>query len=672
MKKTLSFLFLSILILSAFTFEGGGNSPLLLNNVVIKFEGTNGNGNNLWLDNFSIGVRYGNDLTISSMSLRDKNYLLPGVSSTNISPVVTVFNTGRSTSSDATITMVDGGSYNVTKNVGSVAAGATIPVTFDPMIFNLSTTKNLKVYINWVSDQNHGNDTLYQPTTFYAGVNKKILFEAHTSTTCAPCASQNPALDLFVQERFDSIVPIKYHVWWPALGDPMYGLNIPQARVRTHYNSISAVPTLQIDGVLQQVSNYTTLSNLLTPYNNRRALASPIAITVTDTRLPGDTIKAIINVQIVSLLPSNIDYRLRVVGLERTITYSTPPGSNGETVFHDVFRRMYPSTNGIQINTAVGNYVYEVRYKRESVWIDSMMYSAVLIQDENTHEVINCNKSRNFYDNAEKKLQAVSDNSMEKSSPLLTETPAVLVSGGIQVETMEKTVPPLGWSIINSDSNFTFWQYIYTAVNGPSFPGEKSIRINYYSYPENVGTVDILKSKVYDNVNLNDTIRFDWAYALRPGFTNDKLVVKLSTDGGATFPFTVFDKQGSALATAPDLSSSFVPTASQWSTFTASVSSVTSVEPGITGTPAKYELFQNYPNPFNPVTKISYSIPIDGIITLKVFDILGKEVAILFNDRKVAGNYSVDFNATNFSSGVYFYKLEVNNYTDIKRMVLVK
>jgi hypothetical protein len=88
--------------------------------------------------------------------------------------------------------------------------------------------------------------------------------------------------------------------------------------------------------------------------------------------------------------------------------------------------------------------------------------------------------------------------------------------------------------------------------------------------------------------------------------------------------------------------------------------------------PVKYELSQNYPNPFNPVTKINYSIPKSGIITLKVYDILGRNVTTLVNEFKNAGNYSVEFNADNLSSGVYTYRLESGSYVETKKMLLVK
>ncbi len=88
--------------------------------------------------------------------------------------------------------------------------------------------------------------------------------------------------------------------------------------------------------------------------------------------------------------------------------------------------------------------------------------------------------------------------------------------------------------------------------------------------------------------------------------------------------------------------------------------------------PDKYSLEQNYPNPFNPVTRINFDIPKQGLVTMKVFDVLGREVKTLVNEVKAPGVYSVDFNGTELSSGVYFYRLESNGFTDIKKMLLIK
>ncbi|MDQ3020935.1 MAG: T9SS type A sorting domain-containing protein [Bacteroidota bacterium] len=88
--------------------------------------------------------------------------------------------------------------------------------------------------------------------------------------------------------------------------------------------------------------------------------------------------------------------------------------------------------------------------------------------------------------------------------------------------------------------------------------------------------------------------------------------------------------------------------------------------------PEVFSLSQNYPNPFNPTTKINYSLPVSNHVSLKIFDVLGKEVVNLVNQRQNAGAYSVEFNGGNLSSGVYFYRIDAGEFTDIKRMVLIK
>ena len=89
-------------------------------------------------------------------------------------------------------------------------------------------------------------------------------------------------------------------------------------------------------------------------------------------------------------------------------------------------------------------------------------------------------------------------------------------------------------------------------------------------------------------------------------------------------------------------------------------------------TPLKYELSQNYPNPFNPVTRISYSIGENTKVKLSVFDILGKEIKTLVNEKQSAGNYEVIFNASDLSSGVYFYQLRAGDFIGVKKLVLLK
>ncbi|MBU0473797.1 MAG: T9SS type A sorting domain-containing protein [Bacteroidetes bacterium] len=105
---------------------------------------------------------------------------------------------------------------------------------------------------------------------------------------------------------------------------------------------------------------------------------------------------------------------------------------------------------------------------------------------------------------------------------------------------------------------------------------------------------------------------------------------------------------------------------------------VNNVEQISSGIPTIYKLEQNYPNPFNPSTTIKYSIPRNteyysvNQVTLKVFNILGQEVAELVNEVKSAGNYEINFNASYLTSGVYFYKIQSGKYSSTKKMILLR
>ncbi|MBN8569252.1 MAG: T9SS type A sorting domain-containing protein [Ignavibacteria bacterium] len=92
----------------------------------------------------------------------------------------------------------------------------------------------------------------------------------------------------------------------------------------------------------------------------------------------------------------------------------------------------------------------------------------------------------------------------------------------------------------------------------------------------------------------------------------------------------------------------------------------------VIGVPSKFALMQNYPNPFNPSTIINYQLAINSFVTLKIFDISGREVKQLVNEVQQAGYYAVDFNAVSLSSGTYFYKLTSDKFSDVKKMVVVK
>jgi len=88
--------------------------------------------------------------------------------------------------------------------------------------------------------------------------------------------------------------------------------------------------------------------------------------------------------------------------------------------------------------------------------------------------------------------------------------------------------------------------------------------------------------------------------------------------------------------------------------------------------PTEFSLSQNYPNPFNPATRINYSLPYKSLVQIKLYDVLGNEVATIVNEEKPAGIYEVEFDGGRLSSGVYFYQLSAANFIETKKMILLR
>jgi len=764
MKRSTIFFLTWFAALSVFTFA----------QVQLKFVTINGYGNNLYIDNVTVGNQFNLDVAVGSMNNINSGTsyatsTLPFV----IAPEVSIINIGKqniTSSFTVTMTAMPGG-YTSTKTIASLNSGLSQNVTFDNLTITPGQGIDISVVTNLTGDENPSNNTLAQYTIYLPGTFRTVLLEEWTSSTCAPCASNNPTIDAFVAARFDSIVPIKYHMNWPAPGnDPMYLYNPTQATDRRNYYGVNSVPNVIMDGVVDPSYPYSDASSLPGAFYPRKNVGTPIAMSVTDTRISnGDSVKADITVQVLSPLNPG-DYYLRVHAVERHIHYVTAPGSNGEKDFYDVFRKAYPNSLGLSVPTAVGTYNYTITYALDKVvWVDSMIYTAAFIQNDQTKEVFNSAKGRNVVlenlivnnQNTISEKPILSSDFIEQSNP----TSIVVNTDGINsifaYELFEGGFPASGWVLKNPDAGITFSQF--TGANGPSFGGNKSVKMDFYSY-STTGASDTLISKAFLGVEYTDSVKFNYAHAQYPGYS-DRLVVKLSVDGGLTYPHTIFDKSGAALGTTTATSNNFTPTsASQWATFAYSLGTVLPVElksftaqasgnnvnlnwstatevnnlgfeiqkkvadefiaigfingkgtttevqnysfsdndlqtgsysyrlkqVDLTGSfeyssevnvdvtgPQYFALNQNYPNPFNPSTRIEFNLASESKVTLKVFNLLGEEVATLLNGNLVSGKHFIDFKAQNLNSGMYIYRLDASGidgsvYSDIKKMTLIK
>ena len=554
MNKKSLLLFLSILSFTTFAFA----------QVQLQFITINQHGNNLFLDNFSFGSQYGTDVGILSINniATGTNYAL-SLDQFSIKPSVTILNLGKNNVTSAfTVTMTTTpGGYSNTKTVESLSHGQSMQVVFDSLTLTFGVSYKLVVTLNLAGDVNSANNVLTQTSKYYAGVHRTLLLENFVSSNCTYCGANNPTTEAFINSKFDSIVSIKYHMSWPSPGDdPMYLYNTTQNLERKDYYGVSSTPTIIMDGLVEPPFPYTLPYSLPNSFNSRQPVGTPTKITVTNTRLPGDTIRADITVQNISALPTGT-YYLRVCAVERVVKYATAPGKNGEKVFYDVFRAAYPNSQGTSISTAAGTYNLSIKYHLDmSVWKDTSIYTAAFIQNEATGEVLNAAKSRHY---TAALLSEIKPDPIVLESPVNI-FPAPTAASNFQFELFENKFLPNGWDLTNPDGDVTFNQY--KGVNGPTLGGNTCVILPCFYYTK-LNAADTLYSNVYNSLTNYDSVKFDYAYAPRSG-NNDRLIVKLSTDGGITFPTVIFDKMGSALATTSATSNSFIPSSpSEWAAF---------------------------------------------------------------------------------------------------------
>mgnify|MGYP001600271934 CR=1 FL=1 len=200
--------------------------------------------------------------------------------------------------------------------------------------------------------------------------------------------------------------------------------------------------------------------------------------------------------------------------------------------------------------------------------------------------------------------------------------------------------------------------------------------IIYSEYDSSTNTFGLMKSKF-----ISATLSFEEKHVVVPGLSfpfvhDNKYIACLRNDSLLVYNHQenmlarIYSLKGIKYKSEIFLSAPFL--------FISQINTITGIEQG-KNIPEYYSLSQNYPNPFNPTTIIKYSIPASlnpskggTLVSLKVYDVLGREVTTLVNEEKQPGNYEVKFDGSNISSGVYFYRLQAGSFTETKKFVLIK
>lgn len=190
-------------------------------------------------------------------------------------------------------------------------------------------------------------------TSAVMGQQRTVLVEEYTNASCGPCAAQNPAFNTLLDANTTKVVSIKYQTDWPGT-DPMNAQNPTDVDTRVAYYAVNGVPYARMDGVEFTGGSYAGAPANATQakIDTRYAVASPFSIATTFTvSSDKDSIYATCVVTAVSAV-NDAALKLHFSLIEKTINFATPPGSNGETEFFNVMRKMYPDANGSTLQAA--------------------------------------------------------------------------------------------------------------------------------------------------------------------------------------------------------------------------------------------------------------------------------------------------------------------------------
>jgi hypothetical protein len=301
----------------------------------------------------------------------------------------------------------------------------------------------------------------------FAG-DRKVLVERFTSSTCGPCALNNPTMDAFLQSQNpDQIVGISYHMNWPSPGnDPFYLYNPGDNTTRRNYYGVNSIPQAWMDGVINIQPSYNQ-GTLTSYFNTRKDSLSPVTIIVKDSTFADS---ALVRILVYCEYPvANPVARLQVAVVEKYKHFTSPPGTNGETDFRDIMRKMLPNANGESIMLFPGQLqTFEYRYYMDPVWQANQMRTVVFIQfPPPDKEILNAATSTANFTLMSSNSFKVVNQGQSQSADYEIQVPVVASGYNLPVTLTASVDPPVSGLAASFTSGNTI----------SSFPGSVSLHV---------------------------------------------------------------------------------------------------------------------------------------------------------------------------------------------------
>ena len=592
---------------------------------------------------------------------------------------------------------------------------------------------------------------------------RMMLIEFFTSSTCGPCASNNPTMTAFINASDpDRISAVGYHMSWPAPGnDPMYLYNTSENDARRNYYGINSIPHARYDGIIDVAPPYNQ-GTLQSYYNSRKDILSPVTIILSDSTF-GDSVRVRALIYCETLI-TNPSVNVLLAVIEKHIHYTSPPGTNGETDFYWVMRNMLPTGTGTPVTLYPGmTKVIEQTFWMDPLWQANQVDLVAFVQAADKEILNSAKKTMNFTLLSNPAYQVVNQGqSGSKDYSIIIPhvangyTSPVTFTAAVDPPTTGVSASFIGGNVINSFPDSVnlrvtstaavpagVYKVIATGTSGTGkihktvinylvgksyiLVGTNRPQLNFKVNNINHGSAQIFTWDIGSNQTLEavtpqlyqGTTRYMFENWSDGGDTIHTISVNADTSEyianyGVQYKVTTSVNPGGIPVTvtggnqfydtATIVNISVSPTQVQYNNKTyyfhqwlgsgngsyngynasfqvnlsnpiiqiALFDTTVGIQNLGTEIPDKYELHQNYPNPFNPVTNIQFDLPKSGSVKLSVYNILGEEIETLHNGVLSAGSYKVDFNASSYASGIYFYRLETENFIAVKKFVLMK
>ncbi len=542
----------------------------------------------------------------------------------------------------------------------------------------------------------------------YSQSQRLVMFEEFTQASCGPCAQQNATFDPLLLNNLDKATSIRYHTSWPGV-DPMNQQNPVDVAARVSYYQVNAVPWCFMDGVAPTGPNYAGAPANVTQsmIDAEYAVPSPFTIAMNQSLSSGnDTIFVNMVGVCTGASTGNLVAQLGVI--EKHIHFTTPPGTNGETDFYNVMKKMLPTASGTLLPTSFqpGDYfIVQGSWKLANVYSLSQLSAVGFIQNNTNKAVLQAGNSDSIpltmpYNNDVQLMSATNyspTNCSGSIAPMITirnngnntvtamtikynvnnGTPATYTWSG-SLTTLQKTVITLPAYSFSPQASNTLQIYTDQVNNGDDqYPKNDTINAIISSAPvtTNYALFYLHTDNLPQNITWNlknssgTVIDSGGPYAL----SNHLYVDTVHLNGGGCYTFTVYDSDGEGICCSNgnggyELVSSTGSTMRQGGSFGYTDPTEIKKTGRLKLINLRRSVMKVYPNPFRDEAKVAFNLINPEDVVLYLYNSTGQLVRTSYKGSFPSGNQECSIDASNLPSGIYMLKMQAGSDVAISKI----